>query len=970
MNWNVLNLYNIASLIEGPGALLKKGFRVNARQNLIEEIRTRYDRLVGRWDSVETIPGRVLYGVEPDDHDILRDLGAEYQEITQRWVVPEHIPLGEDFSPWFTPVPEDLRDKAPRMTRTKDGLPIEGYKDMDDEVKGGDSTALPIMYAMLPVIAALSSLLAIWGLNTLAGLTALLAIPYIWTISQSEGPREGFVVAILCFLIPLTLSSGLGMGLMGLFGSLGAIGATGPFVVVFLLFLVAFLVLADGDKKHYIGGSWEGFKSALKWTVLVSILMVATKLLEGHLPWLSFALPFGMACVYPMIYSEREFNMRAEILAPRGKTFNLATQGGLGSAHVDVRRQQAEDAVKDTSPLYEIGVALGHLTKKEYGYAPDRGCPVRMSVRDACSHTLTYGSTGVGKTSTSMRKRIKDIHSFRRNKIYIGCYIDCGKGSLTEDVSGGVDILIETGKPYAFFEGLDARGVTKALMSRTIQTPNSDPIWANGARTLVDHATHMLQALIEHEKRMRLVAVDRLRAFSLMQDKLDLRLLSEPEARDEILAKKGLVEEHYKDWYAQATADRKWFWNPDGLDKILQHINQVRRVENQWQAGASLMEWVRFLGFKAGEDRVVQQPETIHKDIGGGYLDKSIEFLINVWPAYAEEQRSSFMLNVQDRLQPLMRGVSLMDENGIPWFMLETGLDVTRCMFGEVVGVSLPVEERDGAGLVISALNKEKIYLKVKERFKKKESEWMAEGGTPVLLLWDEVQLLVTEDDLKMLPIMRSAWIQAYWCTQGFDSLVQAFGSENQAVNFANTFQSLICLKSSPETYEYMIRRLGTALVTTFQQQTLGIDFAGAVDKYLDSPFNDEEHPNRAALKKIERLGGARFHVGRPRYNAIYGQKNEREEDAKTIGTGILVNIHGNKEVQELVRMDEFEALLAGRSGKAFVYINRAGAPRVDLVQLPHVSADELRRSSSDMTISLRGEDKSSSTNNNNKGEQ
>jgi hypothetical protein len=956
MNLSPLNLFNILSLIESPRALFNRGVKLNARAQMIEEVKANYDRVAGRWDSLDVIPSRVLWNVEPDDIQHLVRAGAKLDQATGRYIVPEEIPLSDDiFKPWFTPVPEDLRDTTPRLTRTRDGHVIEGYVDVDDQLKGGDSTALPIMYAVLPVLGALTALLTAWDLATLALVPFALTIPYLWTISQSEGPAEAFKSALVTFALPMVIALGLGGGLMK--GILT--GMMLPFAALIVVMAVVFIALGDDDNKTYIGGAWEGFKQAIKWAIFITLSLAVFGILSRalHGTWLASLVtfaPFALACMYPMAYSEREYNKRAKVLGARGLQFNFAKQGGLSNAHVDVKRQQAESAILDTSPLYEIGTALGEATKKEYGYGPDRGSRVCMSSRDACTHFLGFGRTGSRKSSCYMRPRLKDLLRMRDEGAMIGCFIDCGKGALVGDLSGAVDVLIRKGTPYAFFQGLGPREVTDALMSRTIKTSHSDPIWANGARMLVDHACHFLYALVEHEKTMRLVAIDNVRKLSLLQDDLELGLTLGLDDRAKLIEQARLVKEHLDDWTHQATKDREWFWSLNSLERVRQYIDKPRKVDGVWTAGAEICEWVQFLGFEADEERVIKQPGTIHRDIGGGYLDKSIGYIMNDWPALAEEQRSSFMLNVHDRFQPLMRGTSLVDEHGFPWYMLEEGLDITQCLWGKIVGVNLPSKERDGAGRVISALNKQKVYQQVRKRFDRKESEWLADGETPVLLLWDEVQNLVTDDDIEMLPIMRSAWIQGFFCTQGFDSLVNAFGDERKATNFANTFQSFATLGASPETYEYVMKRLGTALITVFKEQTQGIDYAGAVDKYLDSPFNDPEHPSRAALAKIERLGGARFMVGKPRFNSIFTGKSAGESDTEISGKGIRVNIFGNKEIAPIFRIDEFEAHLAGVSGKAIMSINRAGAPRVDLVQLPSVGPDEFRLKEPETTITPR----------------
>ena len=72
------------------------------------------------------------------------------------------------------------------------------------------------------------------------------------------------------------------------------------------------------------------------------------------------------------------------------------------------------------------------------------------------------------------------------------------------------------------------------------------------------------------------------------------------------------------------------------------------------------------------------------------------------------EQRQSFTLNSRGLLEKLLRGEKLRDANDIPWHSIEKGeVDVSKALYGEMVGLFLPPTQYGDAGEMMMRLLKQ-----------------------------------------------------------------------------------------------------------------------------------------------------------------------------------------------------------------------------------------------------------------------
>lgn len=930
--------------------------QVDAAGAIRQEAEDLYEEVVGRFDVSSRIPSRELVNVITDeDKEDVKDLGAIYNEHTQRWIVPESIqgPAFERFSFWWPETPADLRDTTPRHLMTKSGRRYESMVLAQDRGKGGDSTATSFMFGALPALAAFIFLTATagggWLLLTLVAMA--LTIPYLVTLKQGEGLGATLKAFVLTFVLPLLFASGQsfvpdmkGNTLSMLFAGMAvmAFGAIG-------LVVCAVQSLTDVHKGFWLGFT-ERAKAMVAWTVAAAVLGAICLVLPGDM---GAFLGFGLASLYPMVYTEREALERAAKLWQQGEKYNLGTQGALANTHVSARVRQAEAALLDKSPLINFGQATGWLTRKHYGMAPDAGMPMVLSELDLTMHLLFFGESGIGKTSTGL------IPAFLQHRLYGygGTLVTDGKMALAGELRKWLDLIVESGIRFAPFQGLDAQQLCIAINSVSGEFDRNDKnaVWESGARDYMDHVTVVHEALKDHELAMRQHAIQESRRLEVLIDDLACRRADAMANGDDVSsieASLADLSDRLSRWSDEAERDRAWFWTPATLDKLLSLANEPRKVGEEWVAGSAFQELALWLGFDPGEikglsqdaglavdysSRVATQPNSIHPDIGmpGSLLSASLDYLLNKWPGMEPEHRNSFMLNVRAKVGVLLRGKHLRDNNGIPWHSTEEGVDVSIALYGKHVGVCLPTAVHGDAGLLIGALVTQRVYSGIQKRALVDPAVWKAEGQRPMWDLKDECQLIVSKVERDLLPIARSLGMACVYATQNYEGLVAKFKDVWSARQFVYSFLSIMCYRSTNETYALMAERLGSALLTTFESPTTGLDYEAGFSNLLNSPLNDLNHPNAVFMSHFERMGGGQMMaLDQPPGSSMrwHGPKAQAEIDAETSKV-VRVPSGGKREVQPLFKPEEFSSLLAGK-GDAIAYFNRAGVRRVDLIKV------------------------------------
>lgn len=967
---NIPTYYTLLDWTEGLGARIKAKLKIKvplgakpargSREGLMGEAMERYGNIVGRFDTTNRVESReLLPPADADEEEMLKLLGAE--EKDGEWFVPDTITDLEQFADWWPEVPEDLRDETPRWLQTKNGKSIESYVTVEDRAKGDDSTATVLVYGGFVAIAALCFFLA--KINFLLVLPALLLfVPFTVTMAQAEGVGESVKCLALIGLGPLLVASTLGASagiLPFLADGASAQDAAGvlaemaggwimmlAFIPIFLLVSLFISFIAWGLDKNkeeaIIGGTFAKMKSILKWTGIYFAAFILVMILPFALKPI---VPFLLASLYPMVYANANFVKRGKHLKVQSMDTgaNLGTQGGLSKAYLEPKKLQAARALKDKSPKFIVGEATGVMTAKHLSDAPDAGKMMVITSHDMSQHVLVFGETGSGKTETQGKK-------FAAQWIAAGAggmLVLDGKGALPGDIRELIDVMVEPGVNFAPYQGLDGRGI--ALAYNAVASANGGAaqhkIWESGANQFMDRSCKLFEALHNHEHNYKNHAGEMAALKELEIDRLVVEIKRRELHGEDVGEKRTQLEAvrgEYDKWASARDAARKWRWNVDTHLKVMSMMNDIIRTpDGKEKPGSLFQDAMAWLGHGVPAKVRAANPGRYHPEIGtGGLLDGAIDYVVRIWiGVFKEQQRSSFYLNVVDRVLPLTVDPFTIGESGVHWKTLETGLDVGVCLKGQSVGVYLPEEKHQDSGKLISALVNQRVYGAIALRGGENR-DWKEKGESTVLVIMDEFQDLVSDVERNLLPKARSLGMRALFMTQEIDAVINKFDSDNKALQFCNTFQSVICLRSSKATHDYMDTRLGHAPLVKFKQPTRGVDYKAAVRMHAEGPLNDLDHPHRAVMRRIERAGGAKFMFqSKVHKNQWRGPRIENPDDMD-VARGIIVPMGGHLEEGPLLTPAEHRELV--RFGYAIAYLRRAGEPRIDIIKTLVTTQEEM----------------------------
>lgn len=880
------------------------------------------------------------------------DLGAQYDAESGCYVVPESMDeKDERFAIFWPSAPLDLQSQEGRAELTKDGRLIESRVLPRDKFQGGDSTALFLMYAALPILGALiSALTSIPRVGILGWLLLPAVVPYVRAIQRSEGAAEALRSSMLTFALPLLVVKGLSTSVGSSNIVLGfALSAVTLFLMVGFLYC---LIAPVQDEEEAWGGRLARLRGFVLWTGAALGALALTMMFS---PWTGGFAWFALAGSYGFVYYSRDYKERTLALQSQSARFNLGKQGLMERATSEALESQVRKALADKTPFIAWGTATGHLKKKGAKFCYDAGSPAGISIDDMFMHSMIWAESGMGKSSY-IRWLMAEI---LKSGYPCSFAVFCGKGALAGEVRGMLDYVVETGVHLGLIEGLDAQGVKAALTNTRMEDDETD-IWKGMSADIIDHATVVLEALHHHELKMRsLDAAEKLGLELEIEGLLQQQDFEVAAGGDgvELGALIAELEKKVSLRQKELNKEREWQWTLERLNKVLIAINDIRTTQTSSLPGESLLAAANFLGVqplhlgndedfaarkKDWELRMETARKTIHPDllVGGSLLQMSFEFVLKKWPTYPAETRGSFMANVDRRINPLMRGKHLVDENGVPWHSIERGeVDVGQMLKGISMGVNLPDTRHGTAGVLVQNLICQRLNNGIKLRNEVSEQEWRQRGELPVILIKDECQNLIGREDQIILPICRSTKMGCIYATQNVDGIRVKLPGDS-AEQFLGSFQNYALGRTTPKSYEYAASRYGVEEMTVFKQKAVGLDYAGGIEMALDNSLFDPSHPMAAGMKQLRKAGAGRLvatHIDPVTKMRWTGQKLTGVKAVKDIE----IPASGHREAQPLFSQAEFTGLL-NQQGRTILWFNRAGVRRADVCTTPFLPLSQV----------------------------
>ncbi len=366
--------------------------------NILQRAVDRYEEVTIDPNTISVVESRFL-DVPLDQEEAAIFAGANYDADIRCFVVPETVDL-QPFKQWFPRVEADLlQPKDTKNYLTKSGRPLESYRLKKDSVIGVASLAMPLMYAALPVIAALAFFVfQITGSIFLSVPALFLSAPYLTTIYQKAWASQSEVMkaAVLLLILPYAIVVCASIGGIASLLMLGTLTIILPAWVLFF----GILPFAFGKGLHFE-------KSRKLWmTVNVSAILICVMLsaavcftINHWFGSLASSLVFASAALYALHYSSKESRIRAAELADFSSVNSMSRHGSEREALQIQKARQAKASVEDQSLRFQFGQSKGIISRKGYPHSPTAGVTVHYSANDAGRGTVALGSTGSGKTN-------------------------------------------------------------------------------------------------------------------------------------------------------------------------------------------------------------------------------------------------------------------------------------------------------------------------------------------------------------------------------------------------------------------------------------------------------------------------------------------------------------------------------------------------------------------------------------------
>ncbi|KAB7628918.1 type IV secretory system conjugative DNA transfer family protein [Stenotrophomonas rhizophila] len=986
-------IYFIENLVR---RLTKGSSYKSIEQDLAEVSYARYQRIAN-------IASRYVYtdklrGVKDEDIEFLIEAGCDFDSEAGplgEFSISEELKacypkqkLKEMFEPWMAEVEKDLDDSGAISGReTTDGLAWEKFVHPDDQGQGRDSTATLIAYAAIPV-AACATFLCLFINSYLALIPAVFALINMYALHQSEKSSEalkglGMYIAILAvcvftsnswvyeklpyeignFVIKVKMAlSSLDWSNVeaikdNLTSSFFFIGAT-----AFVGACFGLIGYELGDKRQF-GGSLAAAGKAAVFVLQVWVALALLAFLPTYLKPMAVAIFF---CAYPMSYANKNQTNRAWELQLQASAVTGTANESNRKMINEKKEGQRERAAADRSHKFKIGKSTGFVhAQRQYWGSPLAGIDMILTMNDMTMHFMTLAETGQGKTTNSARPRVKEMIEARKAGIKMGMLVVCGKGALAGEVSNGLDYCIKPGVRLAPMEGLDPHEFVLAL--KALDPTDKEDHWTKGADDYLRSAAVILDACVHIEKVNIANAAEQITSLDLQIKHLSSIQSARSKNKDwdhnspEIVSyqkQKARLQSLRVAYTSVITQGRTWFWHLVSLNSMRLKLGKVKKQkDDSYVLAAEGMAILSLLGYKVPGQLMNRDVYTVHPEllIEGSQLKAAISYFVDQWTDQYDEARQSFMGNVNTRINQLLDAKGLNDcTPGGDWKSTEHGVDITEVYRGKFIGIDLNVDKYGVGARAISVLLMQRIYSYMRRR---DPDTWANDPNeTKLMLMMDECQLLINETTYEIASTCRGWGVSLYFLTQDIEGVRTRFsGNHDKAENFLNQFNSFMLLPSSAETYRYIEKRLGAALVMEHKPFQMGVDFDRSVLDYTNNIINIDDHPQRAALLKMKHNGFGKIMsagaVNKMSANNAYSVSKVNNHlsgsDVDYVSQEATPFIRANETpgftYGNVITVQHLNDVLKGTAGrKAFVVLQRAGAPRVDFIDTSPVFSKDI----------------------------
>jgi hypothetical protein len=291
-------------------------------------------------------------------------------------------------------------------------------------------------------------------------------------------------------------------------------------------------------------------------------------------------------------------------------------------------------------------------------------------------------------------------------------------------------------------------------------------------------------------------------------------------------------------------------------------------------------------------------------------------------PAMDERTRANVVSTCQSWL-----GNIVMHEELSPWVdTVDSGWTVESVLTGEKAGILLSESEYGPGGVALSGLLLRRVY----DALKRRGDGWKSQPGQkPVMICTDEIQVLLTKNDIEMLGVGRSLGLSMVSATQNLNGLYGRLGEQYSVDYMLGNFNAMIALDPADQaTNEFIEWRMGSVWRSTVQSCQGIPDAQADVNLYENSGTDHQMLESDMMRQRDELHSRLAYSVDEPDPLDKDGNKIPPSKPILNIGC------------VPLVQAREISTLLS-RAGSALVSLRRGDAPRRDMIRLWDTAADE-----------------------------
>ena len=176
------------------------------------------------------------------------------------------------------------------------------------------------------------------------------------------------------------------------------------------------------------------------------------------------------------------------------------------------------------------------------------------------------------------------------------------------------------------------------------------------------------------------------------------------------------------------------------------------------------------------------------------------------------------------------------------WIKHAKGAQIEDCLTGKRIGLLLPEALYGRGGQLISMFALRRLYDAIKKRGDKWQQQ---EGQKRVFLIADEVQNIVSNNDLAMLPIARSLGLSVCYSTQNVDGLYKRLKKEG-SLQLLGNLNNLISLPAkTKDSNEYLSERVGEVWKAGIERFNGIADAAADLGRYMHSGTDKQTRATR-----------------------------------------------------------------------------------------------------------------------------